>query len=144
MAKYRHRIFEMYDFRDEAMQALTPKSERPATEVIAPDTSAPDSWTFKYLDVSRPAKVTLVQFTGTQTFAEDAVSDLRNDLAELADRLGKDSKVLLDFTGVESFSSDCIDALALFNQKLRTKGSRIALCCLDTATRESFFAARSP
>ena len=42
MAKYRHRIFEMYEFRDEATRALTPKSARPATEA-----TAPESWTFK-------------------------------------------------------------------------------------------------
>jgi len=143
MAKYRHRIFEMYEFRDEAIQALTPKSERPVTEVFAPDTSSPESWNFKYLAVSRPGSVTQVQFTKAQSFGEETLGDLRDDFAQLADKLGKNSKVLVDFTGVESFSSQCIDALALFNQKLRTKGSRIALCCLDTATRESFFASRT-
>ena len=35
MAKYRHRIFEMYEFRDEAVRALTPKLARPVTEAAA-------------------------------------------------------------------------------------------------------------
>ncbi len=139
MAKYRHRIFEMYEFRDEAVLAITPKSENTVTE-----TTTPESWTFAHLAVSRSASVTLVQFKEARTFEEETVSELRDDFAQLADRLGRDSKVLLDFTGVELFSSDAIDALVLFNQKLQTKGSRLALCCLGPATRESFFAARLP
>ena len=75
--------------------------------------------------VSRSAGVTLVQFKEGRTFEEETVSELRDDFAQLADSLGRDSKVLLDFTGVESFSSDAIDALVLFNQKLQTKGSRL-------------------
>lgn len=144
MAKYRHRIFEMYEFRDEAIHALTPKSEKSVTVVSTHETSAPESCNLQHLAVSSPHNITLVQFTHTPNFGAETAAELRSDLAQLADKLGKDSKVLLDFTGVESFSSQCIDALALFNQKLRTKGSRIALCCLDVATRESFFAARSP
>jgi anti-anti-sigma regulatory factor len=97
-----------------------------------------------HLAVSRSAGVTQVRFKEAQTFGEETVSDLRDDFAQLADRLGRDSKVLLDFTGVKSFSAASIGALALFNQKLQTKGSRIALCCLAPAARESFFAARSP
>ena len=139
MAKYRHRIFEMYEFRDEAVLAITPKSENTVTEA-----TTPESWTFAHLAVSRSASVTLVQFKETRTFEEETVSELRDDFAQLADSLGRDSKVLLDFTGVELFSSDAIDALVLFNQKLQTKGSRLALCCLGPATRESFFAARLP
>jgi anti-anti-sigma regulatory factor len=137
MAKYRHRIFEMYDFRDEAAQAIAPRSEKLATEA-----TAPESWTFTHLDVSRSAGVTLVQFKEQQSLGEETFSDLRDDFLRLADKLGRDSKVLVDFTGVTSFSAAAIDALALFNQKLQTKGSRIALCSLDPATRESFFVAR--
>ena len=33
MAKYAHRVFEMYDFRDEAVRALMPKSVNPVTEL---------------------------------------------------------------------------------------------------------------
>ena len=139
MAKYPHRVFEMYEFRDETIIALTPKIEKPATEA-----TAPESWTFKHLAVSRSASVTHVTFKEAETVGEEAVSNFGGDFAQLADRLGRNSKVLLDFAGVKSFSSTSIDALVLFNQKLQTKGSRIALCCLDPAVRESFFATRSP
>ena len=139
MAKYRHRIFEMYEFRDEAIDALTPKFARPVTEA-----SVPESWTFKHLAVSRSACVTLVQFQPAQTFGEETVSDLREDFTQLADRLVRDSKVLLDFAGVVSFSDASIATLVLFKQTLQVKGSRMALCCLNLATRETFSAARSP
>ena len=134
MAKYRHRIFEMYEFLDEATCALTPKSARPVTEA-----TAPESWTFKHLAVSRSASVTHVQFKRAQTFGEETASDLGEDFSQLADKLARDSKVLLDFAGVTSFSSASIDALDLFKRKLQIKGSRIALCCLDPAVRQSFF-----
>jgi anti-anti-sigma regulatory factor len=139
MAKYRHHIFEMYEFRDEAIRALTPKTAHHVTEA-----TAPESWTFKHLAVSRSASVTHVEFKRAQAFDEETVSDLRADFAQLADSLVRDSKVLLDFAGVELFCAASIDELVLFNQKLRTKGSRIALCCLDPVARDTFFAARSP
>ena len=134
MAKYRHRIFEMYEFRDEATCALTPKSARPDTEA-----TAPESWIFKHLTVSRSASVTRVQFKGVQTFGKETVNDLRVDLSQLADNLVRDSKVLVDFVGVESFCAASIDELIRFNQKLRNKGSRIALCSLDPTVHQSFF-----
>ena len=96
------------------------------------------------LAVSNAASVTHVEFKEAQSFGEETLDDLREDFSELASRLGKDSKVLLDFAGVRAFSSDSIDVLALFNRQLRTKGSRIAVCCLDPEARESFFAARQP
>jgi len=138
MAKYRHRIFEMYDFRDEAIDALTPKIARPVTKA-----SEPESWSFKHLTVSLSACVTHVEFKRSQTFGEETVGDLREDFVQLADSLVGDSKVLLDFAGVKSFCEASIDTLVLFNQKLRYKGSRIVLCCLEPAVRESFFPASS-
>ena len=41
MANYRHRIFEMYEFRNEAIRALTPKSAHPVTEA-----TTLESWTY--------------------------------------------------------------------------------------------------
>ena len=137
MAKYRHRIFEMYEFRDEAIRALTPKTAHLATEG-----AGSEPWTFTHLAVSRSASVTHVEFKTAQTIAEETLSDFREDFAQLADRLDRDSKVLLDFAGVKLFCAACIDEIILLNQNLRTKGSRIALCCLDPTARESFFAAR--
>ena len=135
MAKLPHRIFEIYESREEAIQVLTPKSERTAT-----DATAPESWEFRHLAVSRAAGVTHVEFKEAQDFGDETVPELRDDFAQLADQLGRDNKVLLDFTGVVLFGSAFINAMALFNKKLRVKGSRIALCCLAPGVRESFFA----
>ena len=135
MAKYRHRTFEMYEQRDEAIRALTPRSEKTASEV-----TAPESWTFAHLAVSRVAGVIQVQFKEPRTFDDTTAGGLREDLTRLADLLGRDSKVLVDFSDVASFNAASISALTQFNRNLQIKGSRIALCCLEPATRESFFA----
>lgn len=137
MAKYRHRIFEMYEFRDEATRALTPKSARPVTEG-----TAPESWTFEHLAVSHSANLTHVQFKSAHAFGEETASDLRENFAELADSLVKDSKVLFDFDGVKALCAASISALDLSKRQLRNRGSRIALCCLAPNVRAAFFAAR--
>jgi|OpeIllAssembly_1097287.scaffolds.fasta_scaffold216292_1 anti-anti-sigma regulatory factor len=134
MAKILHRIFEIYESLEEATCALTPKLERTARE-----TSALESWTFEHLAVTRSVGVTRVQFKEAGDFNEETIAGLRADFAQLADKLGNDSKVLVDFTGVELFHAAFIDALLLFSKKLRTKGSRIALCCLAPAARAFFF-----
>jgi anti-anti-sigma regulatory factor len=134
VAKYRHRIFEMYELRDEAIDALTPKSARVATKA-----SDPSSWSFKRLAVWLNENVTHVQLTETHYADAETESDLRGDVTELGKCLGGDSKVLLDFTGVESFSSTAIDSIALLNRKLQSKGSWMVLCCLAPEVKESFF-----
>jgi hypothetical protein len=134
MAKIAHRIFEIYESREEATRALTPKTKKTATEA-----SPPDSWTFEHLAVSRSAGVTHVQFPEASSYDEATVAGLREDFAQLADKLGMDSKVLVDFTGVVLFDAAFIDALLVFSRKLRTKGSRIALCCLAPTARAFFF-----
>ena len=137
MAKYRHRIFEMYEFRDEAARALTPQNEHTETEA-----ATPESLILRYLDVSRSAQVTHVKFEGVTSFGHETINDLREDFAQLADGLDKDTKVLMDFAGVASFSPASINALAQFNERLRTKGSRMVLCCLEPTARDCFFADR--
>lgn len=137
MAKRRHRVFDMYDFHDEAVRALTPKSSSPVAEAINPE-----SWDFTLLNASQSASVTHVSFKQTQKLRDDAVSDLRKDFAQLTNKLGIGSKILLDFTGLDSFSTASLDMLVTFNQNLRHKGSRIVLCCLNSAVRKSFFPAR--
>jgi hypothetical protein len=134
MAKYRHRIFEMYELRDEAIRALTPKAEKAVTE-----TTAPATWTFAHLEVSRVAGLIHVQFKEPRTCDETTAIAFREDLARLIDLLGRDSKVLMDFSGVASFNASSISALVQFNKNLQTKGSRLVLCCLEPATREAFF-----
>jgi len=137
MAKYPHRTFEMYDFRDEAVSALTPKAASPVTEAIKSE-----FWNFKCLAASQSANVTLVGFKQDQPSKEDIVGDLHKDFAQLTNKLGIGSKILLDFTGLDSFSPAAIDLLVSFKTHLRHKGSRIVLCCLDSAVRNSFFPAR--
>ncbi len=133
MPKHHHKIFEMYDCRDEAIRALTPKFQ------AVNDTGGQDMWDLERLTVSRSANVTHVEFQHPQDFGEEAVSDLRSDFAMLADKLDINSKVLVDFTGVRAFCSHCIDVLVRFNKVLRHRGSRIALCCLEDETRLAFF-----
>jgi STAS domain-containing protein len=137
MAKYRHRIFEMYDFRDEAVHALTPKTASPV-----PDAIDSESWDFKFLNASRAANVMHVGFKEDCALRNGAAYDLREDFAQLTDKLSIDSKVLLDFTGLNSFSAASIDMLVIFSKNLRHKGSRMALCCLNPTVRDSFFVAR--
>jgi hypothetical protein len=137
MAKYRHRIFEMYDFRDEAVDAVTPRSVNPlARPAVAPTI---ESWDLAHLSATRSGSVVRVQFDGTDSFGDESVAELRADFAQLAENLGRDSKLVLDFTGVKAFSPAHIDAIALLGQRLQTKGSRIVLCCLAPAVRDSFF-----
>ena len=134
MARILHRIFEIYESCEEASRALTPRSKKTVTE-----STTPDSWTFEQLAVSRTEGVTRVQFTEANDFNEATLARLNEQFALLADKLGRDSIVLVDFTGVALFDAPCIDALLLFSRKLRTKGSRLALCSLAPAVRASFF-----
>ena len=133
MAKYAHRMFEMYDLRDEAARALTPRVERPTGDI-----TSPLCWAVKYLTVCRIAGITHIRFQGTQDFGDETLNDLRQDFARVADVLDRDSKVVLDFSDVVSFDAGAINAVALFHRKLQTKGSRIALW-LAPAVRTSFF-----
>jgi anti-anti-sigma regulatory factor len=135
MVKIRHRIFEIYEGCEEATRVLTPRIQKAVTEA-----TPLESWTFRRLGVSRCAGVTRVQLTGASEFDEATMGELREDFDQLAERLGMDSKVLVDFREVTSFDAACIDLLATFSARLRTKGSRIALCCLGPSVRESFFA----
>ena len=134
MAKYRHRIFEIYKFRDEAERALTSKSAR-----LVMQNAASEPWTFDHLAVSQSAGVAIVTFDRERAFTETTTIDLRADFVQLADGLARDSRVLFDFVGVESFCAAAIDELIRFNQKLRSEGSLMALCCLAPTVHQSFF-----
>ena len=80
-----------------------------------------------------------VKFLNAADFDAGTVTDLRDDFAQLASTLAIDTRVLVDFTGVVSLHAALIDALLVFSGELRTKGSRIALCCLAPTAREFFF-----
>lgn len=135
MAKYRHRIFEMYEQRDEALDALTPRTEKTATEVTAPET-----WDFAYLQASRVADKILLRFKGTQIFDDSVLGALRDDLTRLTGFLGRDSRLLLDFSDVTLFNAAAIRELAQFSRNLQSKGSRVVLCCLEPDVSAAFFA----
>jgi len=128
----------MYEGRDEAICALTPDSEKSEQAAPADLLSSP----FRQMTVLHSASLTHVRLNGETRPADDRVDDLRDDLSTLADMLDISSKVLLDFGDVESFSSACINELALFDRRLRHRGSRIVLCALTPATRACFFPAR--
>ena len=135
MAKLRHKTFDIYEFRDEAIEALTSKSkvQNPAE---APE---PETCPMKHLQLSTSADVTLVEFIGPTAVDEKTSSDLKADFSQLADKLRGDSRVLLDFSAAESFTPAAIDSLMYFNQRLRIKGSRMALCCLEPVVQQAFF-----
>jgi hypothetical protein len=125
----------MYEFRDEAIDALTPKVAPPVT-----DSTVPESLTFKHLAVSRIGCVTHVEFKDADSFGTETVRDMNEDFVQLAEHLVKNSKVLVDFEGVQSFCPASIGTLIDFNKTLRTKGSRTALCSLAPSARKSFYA----
>lgn len=138
MAKYRHRIFEIYEERNEAIGALTPS--RFGVEKTKPPAPLPSE--FGHLSVSRTAFVTHVRLNGTAEFTNETEPALREDLIRLADELEIDSKVLLDFENVQSVSASCIEAMAAFQRKLRKRGSRVVLCCLAPDARACFYTDR--
>ena len=134
MAKRRHRVFEMYDFQDEALQALVPKEASSET-----DTALPKALNCKHLTVSRTTSVTHVEFKGTQDFGEETVNDISKDFALLLANSDLDSRILLNFANVKSICAACIEVFIHFSKSLRHKGSRVVLCCLDVEARKCFF-----
>ena len=139
MAKYLHRVFEMYELRDEAVRALTRNKISFVTDVVDPE-----FWDFNLLVASHSAIITHVEFKKDVNFTEGVASDLRKDIAALTGRLPGDSRVLWDFTGVKSFTTASTDMLVTFNKDLKHRGSRLVLCCLEPAVRGALFADRRP
>jgi anti-anti-sigma factor len=138
VAKYRHRVFEMYEYRVEAMRALSPKYE----EIGEEESGTTLQSDFKHLIVTCSTVVTHVQFSGEMEFTDESEQELQEDFSKLVDTLGIASKVLLDFTDVKSFSPACINVLVVLERKLRNRGSRIVLCSLSPETRAAFFGPR--
>jgi len=124
----------MYDFQDEALQALVPKAVSSET-----DTALPEALNCMYLTVSPAAGVMHVGFKEAQKFGEETVNAISKDFARLLANLDIDSKVLLDFSNVESVCDACIAVFVHFSESLRHKGSRVVLCCLDVEARKCFF-----
>ena len=135
MARTRHRTFEIFDFLQEASDALASKSARVNTYELDPDL-----WRFCLLDVAiKPSGVVHVTFKQHTDSESKLMSDLGGDLVDLAELLTNGSRVLLDFEGVLEFDSDAIIKLSKFHSKLRQKGSQVVLCNLDSSVHASFF-----
>ena len=135
MAKIRHRIFEIFDFVQEASNALASKSARVSSYALDPDL-----WRFRHLHSNiKPSGVAHVTFKQKKADVESqSMSDLGKDLADLAELLTNGSRVLLDFEGVTTFDADAISKLGEFHRKLQSKGSRVVLCNLEPTVQASF------
>ncbi len=134
MAKYRHRTFEMFDFKEEAVAALTLRSSPPLSE-----SEDPESWEFQRLSASQLGGVIHVRFQESNVEGDEMRRELRNDFVHLTELVPNDSRVLLDFEGVSEFDAGCIEALSLLELKLKSKGSRMALCQLGDDVQTAFF-----
>ncbi len=124
----------MFDFKDEAVSALTLRSSPPTSEL-----EDPQLWAFKRLNASLSDGVIHVQFTASSLNGDEMRRELRGDFTNLADWVANNSRVLLDFEGVSDFDASCIEALTLLEQRLKSKGSRLALCSLGEAAQSEFF-----
>ena len=136
MAKHPHRTFEIFDTYSEAAAALESKSSQ---KDVQQSHETDEDWTLRSLVVSGSGPVVHVTFQSPTPPEQDHPRELRADLAKLAGSLVNDSSVVMDFEGLEEFCARCIDEMALFLRKLQSKGSRIALCNLGPAVRDSFF-----
>ena len=135
MAQIRHRTFEIFDFAQEAIDALASKSAR--VHAYALD---PELWRFHQLDTSiRPSGVVHVTFKPLADGDSESMSKFGTDLTDLAKSLTNGSRVLLDFEGVVAFDADAVAKLTKFNSKLQSKGSRVVLCNLEPTAQASFF-----
>lgn len=135
MAKIRHRTFEIFDFLLEASDALASKSAGVTTYALDPS-----RWEFRQLDATlRPSGVIHLTFKPAVAGQSASRVDLGRDLAELAELLTNNSRLLVDFEGVPAFDAEGVIRLNEFDSKLRNKGSRIVLCNLEPAVRDTFF-----
>lgn len=135
MAKTRHRTFEIFEFVEEASDALASKSAR-----VNAYTLDPDLWRFRHLDaVVTPSGVTHVTFKPATDAESQSLQEFGKDLTDLAEWLTNASRVLLDFDGVQEFGPNAIARLAEFHGKLQHRGSRLVLCNLGPSVHASFF-----
>lgn len=135
MAKIRHRTFEIFDFVQEASDALASKSARVNTYSLDPDL-----WRFRRFDSQiHPSGVVHVTFKQHPESTSESTSDLGKDFIDLVDLLANGSRILLDFEGVLAFDSDALIKLSEFNARLQNKGSRVVLCNIEPTVKPSFF-----
>lgn len=126
----------MYDFHDEARDALASKEDALSMQEAFEFQDA----IFSCCALVHEAGIAVVRFENSSR--QSKVPDYRGDFAKLTEALPRNSKVLFDFSGVEDFHSASIEALGNLSHKLRNKGSRIVLCCLQPKVKEAFFPAK--
>ncbi|WP_436714662.1 STAS domain-containing protein [Roseiconus lacunae] len=126
----------MFDTYDEASRALESKSSQ---KIVHQGQETDEAWTFRHLAVCPRGRVIHVTFKFSNHPEHDGACDLRSEFTKLAGLLVNDSPVLVDFEGLEEFSPKCVVDLALFLRRLQSKGSRLALCNLEPAVKDSFF-----
>jgi hypothetical protein len=134
MAKDRHRIFEIYEERDEAAWELMPKGNK-----VAAGAAPPETWSMSQVEVSVLAGITQVRFKEPTLTSNEVIGELKDDFTQLGEKLGTNGKALLDFTGVQEVSTAAVSLLIGFNKKLQVKGSRMVLCCLEPNVRSAIF-----
>lgn len=140
MAKIPHRTFEIFDFLQEASDALASKSARVSSSALDADLS-----NLRQLEANvRPSGVVHVTFQQPPSTEPESMSGFGNDLADLAKLLTNGSRIMLDFEGVSRFESDAVSKLGDFQGKLKNKGSRVVLCNLEPAVRALFFPHLTP
>ncbi len=127
----------MYEFRDEAVTALTPRQVRQKV-----DSADPSLWTFANFTTSRADAVTLVTFKQAMDTNHESTVKIADELSLIARSLSIDSRVVIDFAGVQEFAPESIEALAQFQGVLQSRGSQVALCNLESDVRASFFPKR--
>ncbi len=134
MARIHHRVFEIYDQRDEAGLSLISKTGQQAHNAIDPG-----ALQLQQLNASRESIVICLDFKQAPEGSRESIAEFKADLDHVADKLTPGSKVLVDFSKVETLPGACVDALAQFRSRIRPDGSRVVLCGLQPAVREVFF-----
>lgn len=133
MPKYSHRTFEMFDFYDEAASTL---KMRPRHAFRVKSEAAMQ---FEQLKIEQTDDFVQITFTRGDFGDDQPTVHLAAELTRLAALLHNDCRVLLNFEGVEQFSVASVDRLKVFYQRLKSKGSRLLLCNLNSEVKSSFY-----
>jgi hypothetical protein len=107
-----------------------------------PAAALPAAESFQHLVISQAGGVTLVEFKSPATFADVNLKELSDDFSLLTESTERHCKIVMDLAGIETVSPGFVEALVQLHGKLKIRGSRIALCALEPAAREAFFAPR--
>lgn len=123
----------MFDFYDEAASTLRVRP-RQTLQIKSSVTLQ-----FEKLRIEQSDGFVQVTFTRGDFGDTQPTVHLATDLTRLAELLHHDCRVLMDFEGVEQFSVASVERLKVFYQRLKSKGSRLVLCNLDSEVKSSFY-----